>query len=615
MRHTMYKLARFEFITACALLGFSPGCGHDSSPDDFGQESEVDSDPAGGKADNASGSSGAVWTAFVYGAFDTHDSGGIPSSLMEMAQKVTQNSDRVNLLYLQDEPDDNNTRLYRVTARKTEVVKDYGELPTGDPATLTSVLKFVREKYPSTYLFVDLIGHTNSGVAAFLPDYEPPSSSWEKERMAYWEVRQGLLDAGGNIDVLALSGCGTGDLEIAARMSDVASYVVGLQEYSTGYTDVRWASSLMVNPSITPRSLARRVAEGEFKKGYYEQKSPGALGAYDSSMMPGVKSAFSELCATLNADVPAHRADLAAARKNVLEMKSEGFEFLVDAHDFAEQLEAISSDPAVRSKAGSFRLALDPMMVAGGPPSCADSELHQNAHGINLVFPRSGLSGRITSAEDFDAELSAWPAAETSFYEETGWVQLMTALESVDQQPRSLSIEVDYVGYQRFEPGTIALLESYFASLGISLTVEESEELEPVDVLECGVGSAMLKDYYVNHFGHRGQPGWHYLLMADTLANGNRGWGMMGGDVFVVSAAMLDSYPAERTRAQAHIILHELGHNLGLTHEGFEPELTAGTHSPETCASAAFPAEPVPATFYSPGCVAHLKLESVPMVP
>jgi hypothetical protein len=179
----------------------------------------------------------------------------------------------------------------------------------------------------------------------------------------------------------------------------------------------------------------------------------------------------------------------------------------------------------------------------------------------------------------------------------------------------SISVEVDYIGYQRFEPQTLDVITHYFDSIGYEITFEQGDVLEPVDVIDYGSTSRALRDDYVQHFAHRGQSGWHYMLMADTLANGNRGWGMLGGDIFVI-ADERDANPDHPLEAQVNIILHELGHNLGLVHEGFEPELAAGTHSKATCATAdRAPAPDVPVMFYSPNCVEHIQLASKPYVP
>jgi hypothetical protein len=180
----------------------------------------------------------------------------------------------------------------------------------------------------------------------------------------------------------------------------------------------------------------------------------------------------------------------------------------------------------------------------------------------------------------------------------------------------TIRIEVDYVGYQRFEPTTAAIVRDYFATLGYDLAFVEGDELEPVDVLDYGMQSTQLRAYYVDHFDHRGQPGWHYMLMADSIAYGNRGWGMLGGDIFLISSEPINAYVDHRAEAQANIIMHELGHNLGLVHEGFEPERSAGTHNKSTCATAdSAPSPDVPVTVYSPTCVEHLRLDVSPFVP
>lgn len=184
-------------------------------------------------------------------------------------------------------------------------------------------------------------------------------------------------------------------------------------------------------------------------------------------------------------------------------------------------------------------------------------------------------------------------------------------------QKGRIDVEVDYVGYQRFEPGTIELVTNYFASIGYEIHFEEGDKLEPVDYLPYGQSSKVLQRYYTTHFAHRGQKGWHYMLMADTMENSIRGWGLFGGDMFTVAADPLTLYPERKAQAQANIILHELGHNLGLAHEGFDEELAAGTHDKTTCATAdrggPQGADDIPVR-YSPGCLKHITLESIPMV-
>jgi hypothetical protein len=189
----------------------------------------------------------------------------------------------------------------------------------------------------------------------------------------------------------------------------------------------------------------------------------------------------------------------------------------------------------------------------------------------------------------------------------------------------SIKIEVDFVGYQRFEKETVALLGNYFASIGYALTVEQSDVLAAVDDLECGSGSKQIQGYYRDHFDHRGQRGWWYLLVADSLYSGLGGWGALGGDVFAISDKTRGCRPGDRDpirgsprcryHAQAHIILHELGHNLGLKHAGLEPERSAGKHDGRTCATASdHPRDILPLVAYSPLCAKNLTLAVKPLL-
>lgn len=197
--------------------------------------------------------------------------------------------------------------------------------------------------------------------------------------------------------------------------------------------------------------------------------------------------------------------------------------------------------------------------------------------------------------------------------------------DSLKGKPK-IQIEVDFIGRQRFESGTIPLLKKYFSSIGYQLVIEKGDVLPEVENLVCGSKSKAIQSYYLKNFRHRGQKNWWYMLMADSLDGGIGGWGMMGGNVSAISDKMgncrpgdkdpIRSSPLCRVQSQAHIIMHELGHNLTLTHEGFDPEKSAHTHNGHTCASAPdHPKDILPVTKYSPACVAHIKLDPKPLLP
>jgi hypothetical protein len=149
-------------------------------------------------------------------------------------------------------------------------------------------------------------------------------------------------------------------------------------------------------------------------------------------------------------------------------------------------------------------------------------------------------------------------------------------------------------------------LVEIYRSFGIELVLHADERLDALpfgDELEYSA----LKQAYLEHYQHRGQPGWHYLILtALPLQGAIEGWGRLGGDMFVVGPGWL-SFEGEHGEAElAHFFMHELGHNLGLVHEGFELD---PAHAFGTCV---MPSEAgrdrslPPAFTYCPSCARHL---------
>ena len=182
---------------------------------------------------------------------------------------------------------------------------------------------------------------------------------------------------------------------------------------------------------------------------------------------------------------------------------------------------------------------------------------------------------------------------------------------------RRIDVEVDYLGGDlgSLGPEAIAVVQGALRRAGLELRFHDDEVLDPEpigDNFEYGE----FRPVYVASFGHRGQAGWSYLVVSDLgLDGGAFGWGRLGGDMAVIGPGWKEYAAGERRIAeQAYMALHEIGHNLGLTHEGFDAE---HPHDHATCAMPSgtgrgASAEVMPATTYCDSCLAHVDADTTP---
>jgi hypothetical protein len=155
----------------------------------------------------------------------------------------------------------------------------------------------------------------------------------------------------------------------------------------------------------------------------------------------------------------------------------------------------------------------------------------------------------------------------------------------------TINVEVDYMVETGENPHShilyqneIDALVQVFACQGITLNIELSDSLEHYDDIYLTPDSTDTPDrlgyYLYHHFDHRGELGWHYALLAHGYNGGSStGGSLTPGYWFVVT---LGSLPGEigLPHQRAGTVLHELGHNLGLHHEGDQDVLGVGPLKP-----------------------------------
>lgn len=153
-----------------------------------------------------------------------------------------------------------------------------------------------------------------------------------------------------------------------------------------------------------------------------------------------------------------------------------------------------------------------------------------------------------------------------------------------------INIEVDYMVETGEDPHShilyqeeIDALVQVFACQGITLNIELSDSLEHYDdlILTFSSDTPDQLGYYLEYyFDHKDELGWHYALLAHGYGGGSStGCSPNPGYWFLVTLGSLAGevgLPHQR----AGTFLHELGHNLGLHHEGDQDVLGVGPLKP-----------------------------------
>ncbi len=164
-------------------------------------------------------------------------------------------------------------------------------------------------------------------------------------------------------------------------------------------------------------------------------------------------------------------------------------------------------------------------------------------------------------------------------------------------------VEIDASSAAELSPETLELAKTALRKAGVEAVFVADERLD--EVLDGAVDLGRLRKVCRDHFQARAFPEWTWLAVPEGVQYG-RGWGAMGKAAAMIAARdwkHLDQ--AASVRFQTHILLHELGHNFGLTHEPKDPSYQ---HDNRTCVMATqLPPDPrdIP-TEYCEGCRAHL---------
>ncbi len=143
----------------------------------------------------------------------------------------------------------------------------------------------------------------------------------------------------------------------------------------------------------------------------------------------------------------------------------------------------------------------------------------------------------------------------------------------------TINVEVDFMqgaGHiHTLHQWDIDVLTQMFACHGIVLNIEISDTIPEVDSVNIADLVQIYQPTYSNHYNQRG---WHYCLVVHRINGGFLGGATMLGSAFMVVSGEFP--PDTWSRRRQRLFVHELGHNLGLTHAGAQDESIVGKYKP-----------------------------------
>lgn len=279
----------------------------------------------------------------------------------------------------------------------------------------------------------------------------------------------------------------------------------------------------------------------------------------------------------------------------------------------------LEKDQSIRISLGGAEGDLDTVLRVYGPES-AGSGLGEK----RLAYDDDSGEGGGSLIESFTAAVAGQYAIVASTYGGAPAAGVEYTLETScpggtcaapQRTAWTIDIELDCLGTKcsSFTETSRQRIVQTYEQLGIKLVFHPDEEL-PENTYGDVFEYMSMKKAYTEHFQHRGQAGWHYLVFSGVILEASMGgWGRLGGDMAVIGNEWLRYEPGERLEAElVYIFLHEFGHNMGLTHEGFDPDHPHDYNDCVMPSAAGRSRADMPATTYCHSCEEHINPATKP---
>ena len=351
---------------------------------------------------------GASWTFAIYVAADNSLEPYWEKTTLPFLQAVPA-SDDVNIVALLDMKSTSGIEIVKVSGSTVTTVETYGEMDTGDPATLAWWVDRATTLWPSTNFGLSLWDH-GYGWQFICSDDTSASS------INMTELESAFTDAGEMVDVLAFDACNMAMAEVAYALSltDLVQYMVASEEYGPGdgLPLDSILTTLVNDPTMTPQELGAVMVD-EWGS-HYTTTNGGrmTLASIDIAEFGARMGNFNSWSARMMDMLPTYESYYLNAVQKSHAMTA--IPYFVDMYDLAYHLldQSGITDTTLRSLTTQVRADVTAYVADfwGGP--------------------KMGDCGGITL---FWADSNAWywygaDYLDTQFAADTGWGDFLTAL-------------------------------------------------------------------------------------------------------------------------------------------------------------------------------------------
>jgi hypothetical protein len=339
------------------------------------------------------------WTVLIYYAADNNLEGQLLRELNRV--EMIGSTDEVNLVTLVDRHpqywtgSDNwtNTRLMRLEKDNnlfhitSPVIRQLGEMNTGDPETLQRFLEWGIKSYPAQHYALVIANHGGGWQGA-----SSDESSDDQMISLAGMVRAldgGVRDAGiDKLDLLVFNACLMGELEVWSALAPYARYGVASEEVTYGLEGFESAMrDLVDDPTMSAGDLGASLVE-DFAGSYVDNETGNTLtmSEIDLEHLPALEGAMDGLSEALIADADSAETILAVAQglahSPTFADTDREFFGMIDLRSFLLIVEKISANTKVVEAAQRALEALENVVVANYAGQDVSS-----VGGLSVFFP------------------------------------------------------------------------------------------------------------------------------------------------------------------------------------------------------------------------------------